>query len=89
LSRTIEAATPTERAEMAEFHIRSWQEQILFDCRDYSIEAETLEEALLKIQAAQSEADDQDEPYIDRDIRPMQDARVEGVVSLDPSEIVG
>jgi hypothetical protein len=38
--------------------------------------------------AAQSEADDQSEPYIDRDIRPMRDAHVEGVVSCDPGEIV-
>ena len=34
---------------MAKFHLRSWSEQVLFDSRDYIVEAETLGDARLLV----------------------------------------
>ena len=41
---------------MARFRLRSWQEQTLYDCRDYEVEAGTVEEAAELLGELQFEA---------------------------------
>lgn len=73
---------------MARFRLRSWQEQTLYDCRDYEIEAGTLEEAAGLLDELQERAQEISEPV---DL-PPQVRRIDGASremrALDPCEIV-
>ena len=73
---------------MARFRFRSWQEQTLYDCRDYEVEADTLEEAAELLDELQERAQEISEPV---DL-PPQVRRIVGTSRemrlLDPCEIV-
>jgi hypothetical protein len=75
---------------MPTYRIRAWAEQTLFDCNDYEVEADTLEEACELIQLLQTMADE----YSDKDIVHPHVARMDhqgfhpDVVPLDPEEII-
>jgi len=66
---------------MAEFRLRIWAEQTLFDSRDYVVQAATLEEAVARLKMVQEDAQDLDASTEHDDIdRPVR--------LLDPSEVV-
>ena len=73
---------------MARFRLRSWQEQTLYDSRDYEVEADTLEEAAELLDELQERAQEISEPV---DL-PPQVRRIDGTSRemrvLDPCEIV-
>lgn len=43
---------------MTEFRLRIWQEQVLFDCNDYVVDADSLEAAVRQLQEVQDKAQD-------------------------------
>lgn len=83
---------------MADFMLRIWHEQVLFDCYDYIVEAETLEKAVELLQEYQEKADDQcglnmapvtHESIIRIDFfRGKETILDDGIRPLDPEEIV-
>lgn len=73
---------------MARFRLRSWQEQTLYDCRDYEVEAGTVEEAAELLGELQFEAQEISGPV---DLPPNVwciDGTGREMRVLDPREIV-
>ena len=71
---------------MPEFHLRVWAEQVLFDCRDYTIDAATLEDAVALLDELQEEADSEGQSRRNPAVEAWRGGnRVRG---LDPAEIV-
>lgn len=73
---------------MPEFRLRIWAEQVLFDCRDYVVTADTLEAAAKKLLDAQEKADDRDCDVEVDGIVSATLGRMDAVLTLDPEEIV-
>jgi hypothetical protein len=74
---------------MPKFMLRGWAEQTLYDCRDYEVEAGTLEDAKELLGELQDEADYADCACAsDPRVTAVDGWRVDGVVPLDPTEIV-
>lgn len=73
---------------MARFRLRSWQEQTLYDCRDYEVEAATLAEAAELLADLQCQAQEITGPVVlPPNVRDLDGA--DGKMSvLDPDEIV-
>jgi hypothetical protein len=45
---------------MPKFRLRSWEDQTLYDSRDYEVEAETIEEAAKQLDELQEQAQEAD-----------------------------
>lgn len=74
---------------MPKFMLRSWAEQTLYDCRDYEVEAETLDEAKELLGELQDEADSADCACAsDPRVTAVYGWHDDRVVPLDPDEIV-
>lgn len=73
---------------MPDFFLRTWSEQVLFDCNDYCVTADTLEDAVEQLQELQEAAQNSDEwQRAPVNIRPLNG--MPGVVAvLDPEEVV-
>lgn len=73
---------------MARFRLRSWQEQTLYDSRDYEVETDTLEQAAELLDELQERAQEISEPVdLPPQVRRIDVASCEMRV-LDPNEIV-
>jgi hypothetical protein len=76
---------------MPTFNLRSWRTQTLYDCKDYMVEAETLDGATELLLALQYEVDqlDQHDAVVHHDcVTTAEPGRVSGVTALDPQEII-
>ena len=73
---------------MPEFRLRIWQEQVLFDCRDYIVEADTLKAACELLWSAHTKASETSDLVPHARISTADPGRFDEVVELDPDEIV-
>lgn len=73
---------------MAEFLLRVWSEQTLFDCRDYRVEADSLEAAAELLRELQEKAEDAGHPVPHDDVTALESYQDDKVAPLDPEEIV-
>lgn len=73
---------------MPKYHLRSWAEQTLLACRDYTVTADTLEAACELMRDQQQEADENDGPIEHPAITTLDEGRLSGIVMLDPKEVV-
>ena len=71
---------------MPQYQLRAWAEQILFDCRDYVVTADTLEAACLLLREQQAEADDSGSTSHPA-IKSAQHC-ADDVYALDPEEVI-
>ena len=69
------------------FPLRIWAEQVLFDCKDYHVEADTLEQAVALLRELQEKADSDGQTWSDPRIRSADPYRLNEVGPLDPNEI--
>lgn len=75
---------------MPEFRLRMWAEQVLFDCEDYVVTAETLEDAVAQLQDLSEKADGFADGSCDLPNNIDNVSAFSGAFrSLDPQEIVG
>jgi hypothetical protein len=73
---------------MAEFLLRVWAEQVLFDCRDYRVEADTLEAAVELLHELQEKADWGSEAIRHDAVSARESYHLDEVMPLDPQEVV-
>jgi hypothetical protein len=73
---------------MPEFHLRTWAEQTLFDCNDYTVTAETLEAAVELLEQLQERAEDEGKRIAHADVRGLEPWLLPEVIPLDPAESV-
>ena len=79
---------------MPTFRLRAWAEQTLYDCRDYLVEADTIEKAAERLEAAMETVEANPSarmvPGIDRILSIAEDGAtlsVPDIRPLDPQEI--
>jgi|GEM_PF-6576009 len=70
------------------YPIRVWEEQTLFDCADYMIEAGSPEEAAIIAKELTLAARDADSPVPDIRVTTLDPGGFDDVVPLDPHEVV-
>ena len=73
---------------MPEFHLRTWAEQTLFDCNDYTVTAETLEAAVALLEQLQEQADETGKRIDHADVRGLEPWLLSEVMPLDPADPV-
>lgn len=73
---------------MPEFRLRIWQEQILFDCADYLVTADSLSDAVALLEQQQEYATLEDRDVVTPGIVSADQRGLNEVRPLDPQEVV-